>query len=92
MEGFAGQKIIVLHETIITDFLRKDLITKQLYITDIGYYPNAKFHYMERLQGATRQIIIYYVQGSGWVEINNKRIDVNPSQLVAIPAHKADAY
>jgi AraC family transcriptional regulator of arabinose operon len=50
-EGFEGQKLIVLPKKIIGGFLSKDPVTRQIYITDIGYYPKAKFHYVERPAG-----------------------------------------
>jgi len=90
--GFAGQKIIVLPGKIITDFLMKDAITRQVYITDIGYYPKAQHHYINRPKGAPGHIIIYCLEGSGWIMINNKRVNVLPSQYVIIPANTPHSY
>jgi AraC family transcriptional regulator of arabinose operon len=91
-EGFEGQKLIVLPKKIILDFLSIDPLTRQIYITDIGYYPKAQFHYAERPAGINQHIIIYCTEGNGWVEINKKRIIVSPSQFIAIPANTPHKY
>jgi len=91
-EGFEGQRLIVLPKKISADFLTKDLITRQIYITDIGYYPKAKGHYMKRSTGVSQHIIIYCVEGSGWVEINRKRVEVLPSQFITIPMNTPHIY
>jgi AraC-like DNA-binding protein len=91
-EGFEGQKLIVLPKKIMTEFLIKDPVTRQIYITDIGHYPKAKFHYVERSGGISQHIIIYCVEGRGWIEIDKKRMEINPSQFIAIPAGTAHKY
>lgn len=91
-QGFEGQKLIVLPKKITTDFLTKDPVTKQIYITDIGYYPKAKFHYAERSGGINQHIIIYCVEGRGWIEIDKKRMEIAPSQYIAIPAGLPHKY
>jgi len=91
-EGFEGQRLIVIPKKIISEFLVKDQVTRQVYITDIGYYPKAMFHYAERLHGISQHIIIYCLEGYGWIEINKKRISISPSQFIAIPANTPHKY
>ncbi|MCR8560004.1 AraC family transcriptional regulator [Mucilaginibacter sp. BJC16-A38] len=91
-EGFAGQKLIVLPKKIITGFLSKDPVTRQTYITDIGYYPKAKHHFVERPAGISQHIIIYCTEGTGWLEINKKRVELMPSQFITIPANTPHRY
>jgi AraC family transcriptional regulator of arabinose operon len=91
-QGFEGQKLIVLPKKIMTEFLTRDPVTRQIYITDIGHYPKAKFHYVERPAGISQHIIIYCVEGRGWIEINKKRMEIGPSQFIAIPANVAHRY
>jgi AraC family transcriptional regulator of arabinose operon len=91
-EGFEGQRLIVIPKKIISEFLVKDPVTRQVYITDIGYYPKAMFHYAERLHGISQNIIIYCIEGHGWIEINKKRIVISPSQFIAIPANTPHKY
>ena len=91
-QGFDGQQLIVLPKKITADFLTKNKITKQVYITDIGYYPKAKGHYIQRPAGVSQHIIIYCVEGSGWLEIDKKRIEISPSQFITIPANTPHRY
>lgn len=91
-EGFQGQRLIVLPKKVIADFLVRDPITRQIYITDIGYYPKAEFHFAERPAGIGQNIIIYCVEGYGWLEINRKRIEVSPSEFIVIPANVPHRY
>jgi AraC family transcriptional regulator of arabinose operon len=91
-EGFQGQKLIVVPRKIDSGFLMKDAITRQIYITDIGYYPKAFHHYIERPAGVSQHIIIYCVEGRGWVTINKKRMDISPSHFIVIPAHTPHKY
>ena len=91
-EGFEGQKLIVVPKKIASGFLMKDAITRQIYITDIGYYPKAHQHYIERLAGVNQHIIIYCVEGKGWVTINKKKMDISPSHFIVIPADTPHKY
>lgn len=91
-QGFEGQKLIVLPQKIDSGFLMKDAITRQIYITDIGYYPKAHQHYVERPHGISQHIIIYCVEGRGWVTINKKKMDISPSHFIVIPARTAHKY
>src|ERR1700756_1561257 len=91
-EGFEGQRLIVVPKKIVSEFLIKDPVTRQIYITDIGFYPKAMFHYAERLHGISQHIIIYCIEGHGWIEIDKKRIGISPSQFIAIPANTPHKY
>lgn len=91
-QGFEGQRLIVLPKKITADFLTRDPVTRQIYITDIGYYPKAKFHYVDRPAGSGQHIIIYNVEGSGWVETGKKKTIVGPSQFFVIPANTPHRY
>lgn len=91
-EGFQGQKLMVLPKRIESGFLMKNPITKQIYITDIGYYPKALHHYAERLNGISQHIIIYCMEGQGWVTVNKKKMSISPSHFVVIPANTPHKY
>jgi len=91
-QGFHGQLLFVIPKKITTEFLTRDPITRQMYITDIGYYPKASCHYMERSQGIDQHILIYCVEGSGWIELDNARHEIAPSQFFIIPANVPHRY
>lgn len=91
-DGFDGQRLIVIPKKIVSDFLVKDPITRQIFITDMGYYPKALFHYAQRSHGINQHIIIYCTEGYGWIDIDKKRISISPSQFIAIPANTPHTY
>jgi AraC family transcriptional regulator of arabinose operon len=82
----------VVPKQLAAGFLTKDVITRQIYITDIGYYPKANHHYVERPHGINQHIIIYCVEGRGWVTINKQKMDISPSHFIVLPAHTPHKY
>jgi len=89
--GFRGQRLIILPKVIV-DILKKHPITKQVFITDIGYFPKAMNHYVERKTGIGQHVLIYCTEGDGWVETGGKKTDIGPSQLIIIPANTLHKY
>lgn len=85
-DGFAGQKLISLPEAVNRKALQANPFLAQLYITHIGYFPRAAFHYRERRQGCADNILIYCLQGKGWYVIGNKRYEVGPNEYILLPA------
>lgn len=91
-EGFKGERATVI-PSFIVDELKQDTLGKELYITDIGYYPHASFHYRKRRQEEVSEfVLIYCVEGKGWFELNNKRQYVTESQFFILPEQQAHAY
>jgi AraC-like DNA-binding protein len=90
-EGFKDQKAIILPQKILFE-LESNPITKLLFITDIGYYPEAKYHYRERPTGAKQNIIIFCAKGKGWVETDGNKIKVRNDQFFIIPANIPHRY
>ena len=90
-EGFAGQIAFVL-PAIIQEELRTNPLTKPLFVTDIGYYPSARYHFRERPDGVEQHILIYCTEGKGWVEIDDNRKKVVKDQFFIIPANVPHKY
>jgi AraC family transcriptional regulator, arabinose operon regulatory protein len=90
-EGFEGQKSIITPESIVKE-LQNNRIAKDLYVTDIGYYPNAHYHYRKRKDGSMQNILIYCVAGRGWFEVFGKRQSIQPNYYFVIPAGTPHAY
>jgi len=90
-EGFKGEKAIVT-PYVIREYQESNNITRPLYLTHIGYYPKAKYHFRERDYGANENILIYCEEGKGWIECDGERFTVSKNQAFIIPAHKAHAY
>lgn len=90
-EGFKGQRTIVLPHLVQVELCIYPL-TKLLFVTDIGFYPNAQYHYRDRPSGSEQNILIYCVEGEGWVEINNNHRKVQKNQFFIIPAQVPHKY
>lgn len=90
-EGFNNQLAIVLPKHIQTE-LRDLPLTKLLFITDVGYYPVAKYHFRERPEGCDQNILIFCTGGSGWVETNGITKKISKDSFVTIPAGLPHKY
>ncbi|MCW1735162.1 AraC family transcriptional regulator [Anaerorudis cellulosivorans] len=90
-EGFKGEKAIILPYNIRT-YQAQNNVTKQLYVTHIGYYPKAKYHFRERKQGAKQNILIYCEEGKGWIIYNDEKFHLTRNQAFILPANEAHAY
>jgi AraC-like DNA-binding protein len=91
-EGFEAQKIIVLPTTFLEDVSYHPLI-KPLYVTDIGFFPHAQYHYLERPAGCDTHIFIYCIEGEGWVMLeNNNKLPIRKNTILVIPAQTPHIY
>jgi AraC-like DNA-binding protein len=90
-DGFNGQKAIVLPRKVIEGCESSPLISN-LFITDIGFYPKAKFHYRKRRNGSDQSILIYCSDGSGWIETARGTINIEQGQYISIPAGTSHIY
>ena len=90
-EGFTGQRSAVLPGDIINQIATHPLC-ESLYLTDIGYYPNASFHDRERNRGSSEHILIYCVKGGGWFKSADAHFDVTANQFFILPANVAHSY
>jgi AraC-like DNA-binding protein/quercetin dioxygenase-like cupin family protein len=90
-EGFKGEKAIVTPGNI-RNFQAENPITKQMFITHIGYYPRARYHYRERPEGCGENILIYCADGRGWVKYGDTVFQLSRHRAFIVPAHAAHAY
>lgn len=90
-EGFSGERMIVLPPmTVETE--RNDALASSLYITDIGYFPQAANHFRERRQPIGEYVLIYCVKGQGWCRIDDETYTLQDNQYVILPAGRPHAY
>lgn len=90
-DGFKGERAIVVPYSV-RNFQFGNELTKSLYITHIGYYPNAKHHFRKRSKGALEHILIYCENGKGFISFENEQFSLTKNQAFIIPAHKAHSY
>lgn len=89
--GFIGEKAIILPPEVVTNCAQLPFINS-LYITDIGYYPNAYGHYRERRKGIDQHILIFCDEGCGEGIIENRKFQIRANNFLIIPAFKAHRY
>lgn len=90
-DGFSGERSLVLPPMVV-DMERNDVLTANLYITDIGYYPHAAHHYRQRHEGIAEHVLIYCVDGAGWYSIGDTIRHVQAGEYVILPAGLPHAY
>lgn len=90
-DGFSGERALVVPAPILSD-IQKDTLANSLFITDIGYYPQARFHFRERTVPIEQYILIYCVEGKGWFKTTDKVHEVEKNQCFVIPANTPHSY
>ncbi|WP_379996043.1 AraC family transcriptional regulator [Dysgonomonas termitidis] len=90
-EGFKGEKAIVTPYNI-REYQESNEITRQLYVTHIGYYPDAKYHFRQRMEGTNENILIYCEKGKGWIECKDEKYILSGNQAFIIPAGESHSY
>ena len=83
LEGFIGQRLVVVPRPILATASRHPLL-RNLLPTDAGYYPKAAGHQCLRERGAPEVIFIYCSEGEGWCEMAGRRHQVGKNQLLVI--------
>lgn len=83
-EGFEGQKACILPKAT-RSFCSKNPLCRNLYITDIGFYPNAAYHTRIRKKGCHQFILIYCTKGEGWYILDQKPFKVKANQFFILP-------
>lgn len=90
-DRFKKEKLLVLPRDIITTSSKHPLV-KNLYITDIGFFLQAKDHYIERKKGSEENILIYCTNGEGFVVVEDKKYTISKNSLVIIPRNIPHTY
>ncbi len=90
-EGFANQRLIRIRGKILQRSTHLAL-TRSLYLTDIGHYPAAANHLVERPEGCPEHIIHFIASGSGWIKLNGQTWELNPGSVFVIPANTPHSY
>jgi len=90
-DGFPGQISFVIPDRILA-LVRDNPLIADLYLTDIGYYPQAHHHFRERPSGSIQFILIYCVEGKGEIRINESTHVVQADWFFIIPAGMPHSY
>ena len=90
-DGFTGERALVLPRMIV-DKMEEDPLTSMLHITDIGYYPKAKYHFRERKEPINQFVFIYCIDGAGSYRIGDQEYNVSANQYFILPAGVPHSY
>jgi len=96
-DGFQGERSIVLPSEVVA-IEAHDPLASSLYVTDIGYYPAAQYHYRERTKPIMQHVLIYCISGSGWYRVGAKdspsarEYQVKANEFFILPAGSPHAY
>ena len=90
-DGFAGQDMYVIPRPVLSDANRHPLI-RALYPTDIGWFPEARFHFRSRPDGAAQDHLMLCIGGHGHVIVNGKENHLQSGELLIIPRHSSHQY
>ncbi|MCL6605705.1 MAG: helix-turn-helix domain-containing protein [Paenibacillus sp.] len=91
-EGFEEEKLFILPDYMQTELSRSEL-TRDLFVSDIGFFPHALHHYRERPEGSSSHIFIFCSEGEGWIETDlNQTLTLTPNHLAVIPAGTPHRY
>ncbi|RKD90921.1 AraC family transcriptional regulator [Mangrovibacterium diazotrophicum] len=90
-DGFPGQQSYVIPERIV-DQLKISPLCNDIYLTDIGYYPEARHHFRERPTGSDQTILIYNVEGTGNIIVGNQKMQLPADHFFIIPEGVPHAY
>jgi len=90
-DGFRDEQYFIIPTKAFRGYAEHPLI-KNLYLTDVGYFPDAHHHYKEREEGTDAYILFYCVSGKGTIEIEGEQRVLHTNELICIPKHKTHLY
>lgn len=90
-EGFVGQRMIVLPPDIKKK-VDENILIQDFRLTAIGFYPNAAYHDCQRKMGSKEFIIIYCIEGEGYIKLEKKELHLTPNHYVIVPPSKPHHY
>jgi AraC-like DNA-binding protein len=85
-DGFIGEKQLAVPDLFLEELVLGNSILNNLYITFLGYFPKAAFHFRENVTGAKENILLYCLSGKGWYETRNGYCELKANEFVIIPA------
>ena len=91
IDNFHGDRSVVITKKQL-DSLKKNPIFGDLYLSDIGFYPNAKDHFRNRDNGTPEHILIYCIDGSGYIKINGQAYQLSPNTFFVIEGWQQHTY
>ena len=90
-DGFLGERMTVFPSDTIAKYA-KNIFVKRLFLTDVGYFPDAKGHFVNRPAGAEEYIYFYCIDGTGTIVVAEKEFVLHKNMAICIPRHTPHSY
>jgi AraC family transcriptional regulator of arabinose operon len=90
-EGFQGEVCIVLPGEILNE-ASADPLVAPLFITNVGIFPHAQYHYIERARGSLQNIMIFCASGCGFFIFNGKKREIHSGEVLFIRRNTPHIY
>lgn len=90
-DGFENERKIIIPTESFAPYADHPMV-QALYATDIGYYPRAARHHVERPKGSDQNILLYCLEGKGTVEIDGESFVLGASDALCIPRSAQHRY
>lgn len=88
-EGFTNQVLIRIPRNIIEASAE---LTQEFHATDIGYFPRAEDHFVNRDGGVPDFILILCTDGTGWCTLENERYEIKKDEAIIINTESPHTY
>lgn len=85
-EGFKNERILYISDSLLNDY-KRDTLLGNLYIRKMGYFPQAKFHFIHKEDDCDYALLIYCVEGKGWYEVGQKQYALKKNEFIILPPH-----
>jgi AraC-like DNA-binding protein len=87
-DGFRGGYQIKIPEFMLNKVAGKKEFLHSLFITDIGNFLNARYHFLERKNGCNNYILLYCLHGKGSIENQYGKLELLQNQFIIIPPNE----
>ncbi|MGC0143947.1 helix-turn-helix domain-containing protein [Pseudactinotalea sp. Z1732] len=89
--GFPGERVRILPPAVARDAATAP-VTRDLLVTDCGWYPRANNHGRSRRWGTDAIVVIVCLAGRGWYADTYGRRTITAGQALVIPSNLAHRY
>lgn len=90
-DGFRGERMFVLPIEVFSEYVGNPLV-RRMYLTDVGFFPRADHHYMNRKEGIEEYIFLYCMEGEGTIWVNGKKYVLSANEAFCIPRFQKHCY
>src|SRR5215467_6140892 len=91
-DGFVGEKQINIPYEVLRSHTDNTVFRSSLFITHIGFFPKAQFHFREREQGCDDFILIYCLEGKGYYSTTRDNYELTANQFFILPPQEFHNY